>query len=223
MLGLATERGVQQEAQKMRAAEHDLWDPLSDKLWDRDTDWDRESVVELRRIAYILDSILKLFTWLPAFCLLLSSFATFIVICFGDFDDSTPIHDTCEPTNGVPITDDGTCESYNTITCNTDSDCPLISEGSTGEGSYQLACLWGWLTFSLLYGLYFLRQGAVPGSRAVIAQATAWHQPKARGVHLGCTPLTREAYTLNPDGNMVSDCPTSTSVFAIRCFRNESK
>lgn len=92
MLGLATESGVQQEAQKMRAAEHDLWDPLSDKLWDRDTDWDRESVVELRRIAYILDSILKLFTWLPAFCLLLSSFATFIVICFGDFDDSTPTY-----------------------------------------------------------------------------------------------------------------------------------
>ena len=77
---------MEREAQRKREAEHDLWDPLSDKLWERDTDWERESVVELRRIAYILDSILKVFTWLPAFFLLSSSFIIFIVICSVDFD-----------------------------------------------------------------------------------------------------------------------------------------
>ena len=43
----------------------DHWDPLADARWESDTNWGRESVLELRRIAYLLDRLLKLLTITP--------------------------------------------------------------------------------------------------------------------------------------------------------------
>ena len=67
-----------------------------------------------------------------------------------------------------------------------------------------LPLLWGWMIGCLLFGLYYARQGFVPASRAVIAKAMAWRQPKTPHTGNGIDCTSGSAYTLNPQGNMVS-------------------